>query len=118
MQSGGDFWSKLPSAATVITAVVAAVLIWEGVLRGLFRSQKEVADVEKDRVKQRDEKIEDLNGKLKDLTEAYKIALLEVDTSRGIRSDYRERIKALEGELRNLRGLRHDEPDLLHRTET
>lgn len=124
MQSGDDFLSKLPSAAAVITAVVAAVLIWEGVLRGLFKSQKEVAGVEKDRVKQRDEKIEGLTDKLATMTEAYKIALLEVDTSRGIRADYRERIRSLELELRTARGLYHADDPLLsgehpaHRTET
>lgn len=117
MQNGGDFWSRLPSAATVITAVVAAVFIWETLLRGLLGKHKEVAAVEKDRVKQRDEKIEELNVKLATMTEAYKIALLEVDTSRGIRGDYRERIKGLERELATVRGIKHDELDL-HRSET
>ncbi len=116
-----------PSMSTILAFVFAVILLYLTIGKNLIAAigaQKEVAGAERDKVKTRDDKIAELNDANATLREAYKIALLEVDTSRLIRLDHKDRIRQLETELAVARGLRHDEDfdprrsAETHRTET
>lgn len=98
------FAVELPTAATIIAVAIAVVLLWQGVLKELASSYGSLAKGYK-------EQLAEEKKKVATLTEAYKVALIEVDTTRLIRADHKETIKRLETELAIVRGLD------IHKTE-